>query len=326
MSDFDIPLWPVGSSAPKKTSDRWKIRECHLFPSGRAALTNSLLGYGFGREDLIWVPQFSSHCVLSAVGKVSRPTSAMGSSISAALVYEQWGWPFSKDARDDLVHLGKSTKIIIDSVDTPLTDMSASPAAGYDFHHVRVWSLGKTLGAIGGGLLTDDQSNFRRSTKKEAGRVEIDEDFLLRIGSVGLAPIDFFRQNSSHASREVIEMARTRVLESALKEEESNRRKNIQTIVSAGITQEWSPWMLSFLERGGAPGIAPLGIGRPDRDLKKAKHLLAEKLGVETSVYNFNSSGHPFKPRFDKCLAVPTHSQVKIEKMQDLVAEVSKTL
>lgn len=326
MSNFDVPLWPVGSSAPAETSDRRKIREHHLFPSGRAALTTALFLNGFGREDLIWVPPFSSHCVLSAVSQVARPTSEIGHLISAAVVYEQWGWAFPKGAQEDLARLSRSSKIIIDSVDTPLTADSLRVYDHFQLSDFRVWSLGKTLGAIGGGLLTDGGGNFHPPKQKQAVRVEINQDFLSKITSIGMDPVDFFRQNSSRPSREITEMTRSRVLESALNREESNRRRNLDAIAVSGLTRDWSPWMFSFLEAGGAPGIAPLGIGRGDKELQKIRQLLAKKLAIEASVYHFNSSGHPLRPNFKKCLAVPTHSQATSEKTHEMVGELSKAL
>src|SRR5262249_25501362 len=105
-------------------------------------LTEALRSLGLGRPDRVAVPEWSSHCVLSAVGAVATPVPMREArDPSAVLVYDQWGWPRS--------YAGVRTrwpraKIVHDCVDT--ADLSFSDA------DAQVWSLSKVLGLAGGGL------------------------------------------------------------------------------------------------------------------------------------------------------------------------------
>ena len=93
-----IPLWrnkPVVASSFAKE----KIFPLeNVFPSGRQALSYTLQHAGLSRNDRVAVPEWSSHCVISAIGKVATPIPfhevvqhRIG--VSAVLLYDQWGWP-----------------------------------------------------------------------------------------------------------------------------------------------------------------------------------------------------------------------------------------
>ena len=71
-----------------------------VFPSGRQALTQCLKHAGLSRNDRVAIPEWSSHCVIGAVGKVATPIPINevlqnGIKVSTVLLYDQWGWPCS---------------------------------------------------------------------------------------------------------------------------------------------------------------------------------------------------------------------------------------
>lgn len=114
-----------------------------LFSSARAGLTAVLQALGLGRTSKVWIPGFSSHCVIEAVGHFCMPTSEVGADVRAALIYHQWGWKHKSNFPVD-------TCLVEDAVDTlfkPGTDVFATSA-----QHV-LWSLPKVIGSVGGGVV-----------------------------------------------------------------------------------------------------------------------------------------------------------------------------
>jgi hypothetical protein len=108
-----------------------------VFPSGRQALTEAVRRLGLGRADRVALPEWSSHCVISAVGLVATPVPMREAKDPAAvLIYDQWGWPRVR---------WPNARIIHDCVDTASLAFSDADA--------QVWSLSKVLGLSGGGLL-----------------------------------------------------------------------------------------------------------------------------------------------------------------------------
>ncbi len=114
-----------------------------LFSSARAGLTAVLQSLDLGRADKVWIPGFSSHCVIEAVGHYCAPTPDNGPQVAAALVYHQWGW-LHRINFDDPVH------VIEDAVDTMF--QPGANIFGTQGAHV-LWSLSKVLGSVGGGVV-----------------------------------------------------------------------------------------------------------------------------------------------------------------------------
>ena len=116
-----------------------------LFSSARAGLTAILQVIGLSRPDLLWVPAFSSHCVLEAVAHLCTPTPVAtdGAEIAAALVYHQWGHVHKAS-------FASKVQVIEDSVDSLLIPGTSPFAIDGDF---ALWSLPKVLGTQAGGVV-----------------------------------------------------------------------------------------------------------------------------------------------------------------------------
>ncbi len=119
--------------------------EAVLFSSARSGLTAALEVMAVSRSELVWVPKFSSHCVLEAIARVGTPTPAVTGDASprVGLIYHQWGY-VSRHGFDARV------QIIEDAVDSLLIP-GRSPFAS-DGRFV-LWSLPKALATIGGGVV-----------------------------------------------------------------------------------------------------------------------------------------------------------------------------
>src|SRR5881394_303531 len=97
-----IPLWrnvpPEGCPTAAM-----RLGANFVFPSGRQALAFAVRRVGLDRRDRIALPEWSSHCVISAVSWHATPVPMrevleFGIPVQAVLVYEQWGWPFCRGA------------------------------------------------------------------------------------------------------------------------------------------------------------------------------------------------------------------------------------
>ena len=111
-----------------------------LFSSGRAALYHSLFYSGLSREDRVGVFSFASHCVLDTVSRIATPTQ-IGRDARLDVVFQQWGY---------IQHHDLSSYDIEDCVDSLVVPRGTLFPGGGAFE---IWSLPKSLGATGGGVL-----------------------------------------------------------------------------------------------------------------------------------------------------------------------------
>jgi len=261
--------------------------------------------------------------VLSAVGRVATPASEVGKTTSALLIYEQWGWSFSPASLKQLERIREKVKVVIDSVDSPFTrEISSGPLSGLADY--RVWSLGKTLGGLGGGLLESRDGSLCIAPSNDALTLPLTSELLQQLEKVGVDPVNFFREHSKLPPLDIAEMAVSGALESALIEEHSGRRDRAAIVLRTGLGSLWPEWMIKFLEGGGAPGIVPLGCGWQPTHLQEIRDEISVIFGVETALYHFNLSGDPLSPDFRMCLAIPTHSQVPEAVLEEVLNLIVK--
>src|ERR1700732_2038216 len=96
-------LWRTGATPQALRSQCKPLRLQYLFPSGRQALTHSLAQAGLTRNSRVAFPEWSSHCVLSALSKCATPIPMTEvvkhrMKVDAVMIYEQWGWPINHPA------------------------------------------------------------------------------------------------------------------------------------------------------------------------------------------------------------------------------------
>jgi len=175
VKKFDFDIWP---KAKMSVSDFVGLRSSHriiedffeqrydgvsavLMPSGRSALHLILKSLGLSRPDQIWIPQFSSHCVINTVGYVGTPVRDLSGDVKAAVCFHQWGFPKK---------IPTSATVIEDSVDSLITSSAGLfPNDG----RFEVLSLTKIFGAIAGGIILcqnkGDAEELRRARVSKGG-------------------------------------------------------------------------------------------------------------------------------------------------------------
>ncbi len=128
-----------------------------IFPSGRQALTFALTQMSLSRPKRVALPEWSSHCLISAVGEIATPIPMndvvkYNINVDAVLLYEQWGWPISRKLKSQLLKTFKNTIIILDRVDSADIDNENRIQFYPEVDQIDIISLSKLLGLTGGGL------------------------------------------------------------------------------------------------------------------------------------------------------------------------------
>src|SRR5207244_3239845 len=117
----------------------------YVFPSGRAAIAQCLDAFDLPTNGAIAMGPYGSECLTRVVRRFGTPADIGAADACAAVVDEQWGWPFTDAAWDELTERFGGRPILLDRVDSG--DFFTRPRGD-----VEVSSLSKLLGLPGGGL------------------------------------------------------------------------------------------------------------------------------------------------------------------------------
>lgn len=144
---------------PERTlSEMWPSGSPVLLSSGRVGLIWALRLIGLSRADTVRLFPFASHCVIEAVGRVATP-SGPDYGDSATVHYHQWGY-----SRQLAAPCGEIVEDSVDSLYVPGTQLF------YSGGRFEVWSLSKTLGTMGGGVLWCRDQRDAERVKELLGR------------------------------------------------------------------------------------------------------------------------------------------------------------
>lgn len=310
LPDQPVGLWNENPPfCPGRTS-RTDIKR--IFPSGRQAISQGLKLAGLRRSSRVAFPEWSSHCVISAIGQVATPVPIKealknGEKVDAVLFYEQWGWPLAPESKTEIQRRFKKAIIILDRVDSADIDNKNRMKIFPRNRQMDIVSLSKILGLPGGGFL------------KINGRYL---DFLINETDKKLGKIFFNKEENkilSDIAKSYIRLLPPELefwlaknnLHQALREEGHQRRENLKKLLGTPLVKSWPKWMFSAIERGAAPGIAPLFKGKKEKEMEKIKKQLKDKFNLACEIYHFNWSGNPLEGDYKKCLAFPIHGSVE---------------
>jgi putative PLP-dependent aminotransferase (TIGR04422 family) len=125
-----------------------------LMPSGRSCLLAVIQYLELRRNDHIFIPPYSSHCVINALGYAATPSPTVSEKIKAELVFHQWGFVQKSNVKGIIIE---------DSVD------SLIPKGGALFPNdgrFEILSLSKIFGCLTGGIIlcqhTEDAEKIRQ--------------------------------------------------------------------------------------------------------------------------------------------------------------------
>lgn len=270
-----------------------------LFSSARAGLTAILQVIGLSRPDLLWVPAFSSHCVLEAVAHVCTPTPVAVDSadIAATLIYHQWG------------HIHKASfasnvQIIEDSVDSLLIPGSSPFAIDGDF---ALWSLPKVLGTLAGGVVFcrhAKHANALRTarTKRPSSTIQA----LLRWRSKSSAVAATYWNGAEALQGELVMPLRRQVL---------RRLETIHQVVGERLSllKHISPHLSQSYERAGR-----LPSNLPMRLPNDWQHVWGSAGSVSSGLRSFNVARTSPNTNFVQVAPLPVHMDVSHLHLQKI--------
>ena len=288
----------------------------YIFPSGRQALSNTVLKAGLNRTNRVAIPRWSSSCVIGAVGKFATPIpidEAIQYSIrvDAILLYEQWGWPLIPEVKSELLDKFENVIVILDRVDSSDIDNINRVQFYPETKQFDIISLSKILGLPGGGLskYNGEYIPFKADVKEE----ELSKKLWRDVDNKEIAKelLHIHKENIGELHPELKKWLISNDLYHTLSMECNKRRENLKLFLKSSLSSKWNDWMFAAFEKNAGPGIVPLFIDDTEIKLKNSKLHIKHKYHIETEIYHFNWSGDPFSPNYKKCLAFPIHGIVE---------------
>lgn len=294
-----------------------------VFPSARQAIVAALKLYGLGRHNRVAVPEWSSHCVISAIGMISAPIPLRevidyDIKVDGVLLYEQWGWPIIENAKAKITERFKDALIILDRVDSADINNKKRIKFYPKNDEFEIISLTKILGLPGGGLLKAD-GNYKKF-KLNTSDVLINQE-LCKIRNYKKI-LNLYKNEIEFLYPDLESWLINNDLFGAIRQENISRENNLKIILNNKLSQDWKKWMVSAVENGSRPGIVPFFVGASINKIKKAKEIIEKKFSTESEVYHFNWSGDPLKPDYKKCLAFPANGLV--ENLEAILKEITR--
>lgn len=315
-----IKLWR--NRPPRKALHKKKnnINLKYIFPSARQAITCGIKQAGLKRESRIAIPEWSSHCVISAVGKQATPIPIRevlkyNVKIDGLLIYEQWGWPFTKGAIEKIRSKFKNCIIIHDMVDSAHYT-GASNLLNDNNIIICVASLSKILGVHSGGLVTINGKYLVSEVENKSELLNAIQSRKLEKNEPYTFICDILKHHVKKLPGKAIKWIENNDVMEAIKDEKEKRKANLEIVLKSEFGNRFPKWMQVAAEEDIGPGIVPLLRSETHEKLNHTRNFLLTKYKLETSIYNFNWTGNPFEARYEECLAFPIHGLVKeIEKI-----------
>jgi hypothetical protein len=307
-----------------------------IFPSGRQAISHAIELLGGRREWLAVIPEYSGHCLISAVAKKVMPLPITQADqcpdlVKIALLYCQWGWERPSEAVVEVCNRFPQAKLILDRVDSLAASLDELPLRGVAEGALQVFSLSKTLGLEGGGLLF---SQGTWSANKNAGCEEdkklAEEVWGLRERLAGGIAWDMvkawymadMRVLPPWLCRWLDTNDLNTVLKSATDARIARRRIVIDCIDELG----WPRWMIDQMgERSRlVPGIIPLFL-KHGANANLLRMEIKAETDLQLEIYHFDISTSYLKPDWRPCLAVPLHGQISTQDLDWVIQYWAKS-
>ena len=325
MNEFyDIWPYPNGylSSLQTNSFDRdyiadltTKIENCIddrgravLFPSCRAGLYSILELLGASRNWHIGISEWSSHCVIETVGRLSMPIASGLEGCKCLIVNHQWGFVKKTDSSvlDGIILIEDSCDSIIE------TPQCIFPNDG----RFECFSLPKILATYFGGVVTckelEDANNLRiirnnRSIEIAHRQFDLKEKYYKT-----RSYIDYEYWNNTDAINGFLPGVALEDILRKVKDIGSiidTRKKRLNSIACCGMN------MPKGCVEGRYPSVYPL---RFNQDVLND----LESYGISVPIRHFDFACSVNAPKYEKCIAIPLHQGVS----DDVFSLVLKTV
>jgi len=296
-----------------------------IISSARQGLTKAIAILGLKRSDYVGMPDYVGHCIIDFIGRKATPVPIKflpQKYASAVLLYDQWGWQKTSIARLELKKKYQNIRIIWDRVDSLPLSFGDEAVNSENEADIQIFSLSKTLGAGGGGLVwIAGKGWLQQGTCLDASLIDGLSNILndANLNKQFYSKIDGFIRNECICNTPNLDKwLRNNNINTATKKENSLRRDRIK-IFDSTIMKSLPNWMQNQIRNDmlPAPGIFPIAVNG-DIDII-AKDIYAKfRVGIP-SVYHFNFNDSYLNPGWRKVLAIPLHSEIETSLLVNIV-------
>lgn len=285
------------------------------FPSARQALTEALIKANIKRSDRIAVPEWVTNCVISAISKVAmtipiREVVEYSIPVTAILLYEQWGWTYLPEVKEEILEKVKAKVYILDRVDSADIGNKNSISFYPEFNEIDLRSFSKVIGLKGGGLVQYNNDYLKFNVNENDNLLC---EFIFKKNFQHDIDNKLLHINKSEISAlhpQLKKYISNYNFFESIKYESSVRRKNLSLIVNSKLAEDWKPWMAKSIENGTAPGIVPIFLDYSPDLIDNVVSYMKNVYKINSAIYNFNISGNPIRVDYKKCYALPIHSRI----------------
>jgi len=304
---LSVGWWPDRPRVVGLEGNAGGLAAAYVFPSGRAAIAQALERFELPANGAVALAGYSSECLTRIVRRFGTPVDIReaNGSAAAAVVYEQWGWPFTDAAWDEITERFKSRPIVLDRVDSADFFSEGHRAHGT----VEVVSLSKLLGLAGGGLARANGCFVAFEAEQESAALRQ----LARRPMDGLSRAGYkelFKEGRQAVHPAAMAWLQHNCVARAAEEERAARRHQLQLLLNSGLSNNWPAWMGAAIDAGAGPVWVPIFRERDAAEHWRAMATLDQRFDVVSAPRLFNWSGNPLRPQYELCLALPVHSGV----------------
>lgn len=315
---------PEASFRPEEAVPQWAI-----MVSARQGVAQAIRLLGLGRPDYVGIPDYASHCVIDFVGRYATPVPMRflpPERCRAVLLYDQWGWQKPADARQEVKQTFRQSSIIWDRVDSLPESFHDLAKAGEGEAGTQIFSLSKTLGVGGGGLVWLAGQGWLRRSDGADGRLVGDLNVLLKSYADDLQAqlkMDrFFRNESDCWPPNLARWLQHCHLSQAVQDEHKQRRARLEVCLEYARLPAWAQIQAADLSMP-APGVFPLPVEAADPARLAELNALFE---TDLPLYHFDYSDSYLRPEWKKVLALPLHSEIETERLKAILEYAQQRL
>jgi len=329
-----ISLWPSEPiSAPGTTAP--EVRQ-PLFPSARQGLTYAVEACGGDRRHHISLPEYVGHCVISSVAKHVSPMPISAAlqcpkTVAQVLLYSQWGWERSTESLNEVLNAFPDSRILLDRVDSLTSVVEELPDYWSGSESWQVFSMSKTMGLEGGGLVYDGLAwvNPPSTQSEDVEKLLLELDAIrsrLPDGSSLRALVSQWRMSDIDAlGPSLTQWLDLNDIECALATAARARSEHLAVVRDHRERLDLTDWMAEQItgEVKALPGILPV----PCIDLEQGSQLATEietQTGVQVVPYHFDYSSSFIVPDWRPVVAVPLHWRVPMDTLDWIIGRCGR--
>lgn len=318
MAESNIFLWPTSRIDPmtllsfrkyryEDIEDLFAAKYPHsypvLFSSGRAAITAILRSLSLKRNDYVWIPPYTSHCVLNAISTIATPSPILDhKKVKAALIYHQWGFPFQTKAK---LH------IIEDSVDSLCTSKeSLFPNDGA----FEVFSLPKIFKSLSGGIALCQRESDAKELKNIRNHAPLSKwlQFALRNSIIFRKTLSAYWGDVDSLNGNLPSIALSDIYHKVANWDSivENRLKRISI-----LKESYLPSALNS-QTGRLPSCWPISYS-------ESRERMMLEYGIASGARHIPDSQSDASERTTKVLPIPLHEDFPEDKLREIVGKLS---